>query len=1432
MFKTFPVILDVTKSHLNDMFQVSNNDLNTIKLSLSIKSDLLAFDLTGKTVRLAIKKPDGFVTFQTGGVTDAPGGLCEFILDRQSYLVEGMHEAEVMIYKDEETVVVTQKFFYKVNRAIMNDKLIESTNEFPAINKAIQAGELLLGIDIPAMVTAAETAAEATEGALLATTATNNAKEAADFATGRVDAVINSANQKVAETETARQAANTAASGANTQGTYAKTQGDYAKERGEATNTAISEANLATTNANAAKNSANTAAAHAQTQGDYAKVQGDYAKEQGQAADRARDSATQAAVNVATATATANEKAGFAQAQGDYAKTTADAIKTKWLPAVAKFADIATTYKTPSNGDTVMVTNDGANTGNVYRYEAGSWIFTQKHSDLAITDIKNELVSTNRQTQVINQGVSLLNGTVSSPVDIQVEGRTLIPLQNSNLIGDASYVLADKKTKVIVDNKAVPGVGKFKKNNTLTKKSNFVGKIAGSKVENPNESWRTGTNPASVTSLLKPTDPKLFSGGWYSEFVPDILGGALGGQSNTNINGGIAQHLMSFDLIAEIERNMGRIPGVDTAAKVQWLKDNVNGLTPNWHGFGSGPTGNKASFTRWYSSTNAWESAGAVTHTSGVVTKLSMAISAATTTAMIDTNGFVHFIAYADPSDGVTSAVISTDFIELQIDLKSTAQLDTKPVIIRTANFEGKIANSTVENPHVFKTTSGNSNSTSLMLPDSGSWIHRDGVTLSKTDASYFNSSTPNSGAISQQIFSFDLIAEVERNLGRIPAATVAGKVQWLKDNINRSTFNWYGYGSNQAGNKATITLWSNYSGGVWDAALKSSHSLGTVQKLTQSPGSAYNQFIIQSDGFVHLLANSEASDGVATSMVNTDYVELDIELKPTATLHDPSVPLFEVDATNYAKILVDWNEAEVLSRYSKVTGVQHIQNPYVIAESDNLAPLASEITFPAATMVKTETGSHSFNLTGSHFYGETGKFAISPNQDYIISFKQKTLVGPAAYGSILFYQGNTYISEVNGIVQATLDGEIKFEFKTPVNADSYMIRFGRHSTTRDFSVEVSELMLTLGTVKKSFTTRNPSYLFAQTKLGHIGTARDLLYKVDGKWTVKKSIEKDIVVDGSMDYTQTSVYADYNLVRFATPRLWKDNGVGNLIKPNGESISLQTTYSVFQTMKNAFWMHNTNDLVYMTIPDTETGFGATYTPIVTEWKAYFNGWIAKTVDGTGKPTAWKSIGDGTDAPTQTIAYVSANKAPNYMPYKLSYVLATSLNVDISDQVEGDISINGLTQVELGSGVIVREKVAPFKQGTTAYHLNNLAYDTSKFKNRARKILGIFKNGIDDTGNWSIETIPSGLSPYTNGITRAQNFAVSTFDATAEYKATYLLMDRDRFTVNPFNTKAIYSKNVRSALDETVNKVENNTKDISILIQTMAEMYKRLKAIGG
>ena len=158
MFKTFLVNLNISNPITNYIFQLNSGDLNTVRLDFHIQDGLTNVDLTGKIVRLAIRKPDRTTVFQSGGVTNGPGGKCEAILSRQANLVPGRHEAEIMIFQGEDNVAVTTKFYYEVKKSVITNDDVESSNDYPAILQAINAGEVLKNVDILDVIAAGEKA--------------------------------------------------------------------------------------------------------------------------------------------------------------------------------------------------------------------------------------------------------------------------------------------------------------------------------------------------------------------------------------------------------------------------------------------------------------------------------------------------------------------------------------------------------------------------------------------------------------------------------------------------------------------------------------------------------------------------------------------------------------------------------------------------------------------------------------------------------------------------------------------------------------------------------------------------------------------------------------------------------------------------------------------------------------------------------------------------------------------------------------------------------------------------------------------------------------------------------------------------------------------------------------------------------------------------
>jgi hypothetical protein len=198
--------------------------------------------------------------------------------------------------------------------------------------------------------------------------------------------------------------------------------------------------------------------------------------------------------------------------------------------------------------------------------------------------------------------------------------------------------------------------------------SNFVNKVSGSTTANGNIAKSTGLN-ANNPSLLPPSSgnwQEINGGGTAYSMISTIDGTVYG--NNTNISGSIQQMLFSFDIIRILTDKYGSSiwQGKTVLAdKVAIAKTIVTNIQCNWYGYGSSPTGNKATLAIYNVSSSLWDTGTGSSHTSSSITLATT--SSPTPSARIDSNGFVHFLAYADPSNGTVASTINTDYVELVV---------------------------------------------------------------------------------------------------------------------------------------------------------------------------------------------------------------------------------------------------------------------------------------------------------------------------------------------------------------------------------------------------------------------------------------------------------------------------------------------------------------------------------------------------------------------------------------------------------------------------------------------------------------------------------------------------------------------------------------------------------------------------------------------
>lgn len=516
----------------------------------------------------------------------------------------------------------------------------------------------------------------------------------------------------------------------------------------------------------------------------------------------------------------------------------------------------------------------------------------------------------------------------------------------------------------------------------------------------------------------------------------------------------------------------------------------------------------------------------------------------------------------------------------------------------------------------------------------------------------------------------------------------------------------------------------------------------------------------------------------------------------------DECVALYEIAVDSYNKIGTTWGDAEVARRYPYVDSVQHLVNPFVMADGVNLLPPFSEWVLRSGA-----------ELRGEYKVERVGLGTYTP----ILDITLPVMLGQTYTLSKQSGNASFYIKKVNS--SGTLIGSIlssPVQFTVDASYGGFIYVYAVTDNVVGTLYDITNPMLTLGSIPKSFVPQNKSYLYAETKLGAIGDKKDVLFKQDGQWKRRKEVEKDVVLDGSLGW----VFGGDGLghKHFHTPQ--GDKAVKTVIVSKYNGDILNSVLFTVAIPDNAY-MHSDGNM-YIVATDTDTGFGESFVPTVPDIKRYFNGW--KYSNGT----TWTSVtGNGQTAAAQ----VALNTKPtDYTPYKLSYVLATPVTENVT--VEGDIVANGLTQVEVGSAVIVREKVIP-ALSSTHYQIDRLDLENSKLKHRNKSILGVYKNGIEQP--FVTHQIPNSTAiwqiiPNTSYGAYRLVFPTEYFDAKAEYTVMYITLDKPTLTTNPTDVKSTYAKSLRNAHDDVAVKVSDNTTLLSVHERSILDLYIRLKAL--
>lgn len=595
---------------------------------------------------------------------------------------------------------------------------------------------------------------------------------------------------------------------------------------------------------------------------------------------------------------------------------------------------------------------------------------------------------------------------------------------------------------------------------------------------------------------------------------------------------------------------------------------------------------------------------------------------------------------YVLTNDAVT--LIFSDTTSFKGNTKFKAPLTEKPSVTIYSDYKGKVQGSVVENGAKYNRRA----SAALGTPNelgTGGWFDPpqgayDRAMTLNGNSDYLSTSTEGNSA--QFLHSFDVLQIIERHFCKIPGATLAERVSWARANLERLVINWYGLGVSNDVYKATIRLW-NHSNQAWGTGMPN-NTKNTIEKInmyTTDPR-AY----IDNNGYCHLIAYAEPSNGSKPSTLGVDFVEIFITPKATADFSQPCMPLYEVTQAEYDNAFITWNEAEVLKRYPPVTGAQSVVDPVVTTEGANLLPPFTDEMWqkhPNTTVL--EPYKAELNRTAN------GQYIVL---DYPVVIGQTYSFCAQAEGSTGFYpdlRDEKKIS-VQNLGYYTWGKNLTF---TVTNANVKYFRMA-FTGSEIGKIIFSNPILTLGQ-PKPFVPRNTDSLKLTTPLRSIKDIKDLAYKEGEKYKVSRRI-KVRVLDETRDWLLSSTATATNgKVVYSTIADRDNAGTGQdddniyVLDPKGRVVP-NIDISVANWTATACRIYNAG--IYIFLDNDVTGWASNYTPTTTDIKNFFK----------------------------------AN------PHTLLYTLANPVVEEIT--FEGALSIPGTTQVTLSQGGVAPIVDAP------------------------------------------------------------------------------------------------------------------------------------------
>lgn len=520
-------------------------------------------------------------------------------------------------------------------------------------------------------------------------------------------------------------------------------------------------------------------------------------------------------------------------------------------------------------------------------------------------------------------------------------------------------------------------------------------------------------------------------------------------------------------------------------------------------------------------------------------------------------------------------------------------------------------------------------------------------------------------------------------------------------------------------------------------------------------------------------------------------------------------VRVYEITAAEYTAI-DGMTPEQVAGKYPFVpSGIRGVDNPYAICTSDNLLPpfYDSWVTSSNANITLFSDYEIILHTTGTaQEYVHIPGYRVLPNTTYTFSAEHNAGL-------------NIHAPGVGTIVSNYKGGSVTFNTGSATSINVAFVNGNTSGTAGDYSI--INPMLVMDSEAKPFQPQRKSMLAFQTELHASpkdGSDPDVLFEQGGQYFKLAKWRKSALNVNFSNVSNAMAFASgAKLIKLENPALGGVANTGFVTKYDGKALK-RLVYGTNEDLADWFVSGDAGD-VWISIANTDSGWGDGYTPTADEIKAYFMGWkmYDVNVDPTGGGVYNRNDGVGKwwcpiDRSSSGVQVLPTTRVPTVAPYQLLYRLAKETVEPVVS--EGYLMLSeGDNMIEVGTGIVLRERANVYYTAVqNAYYINNTKMGTSALKNKADDILTIYRDNLDDTASWEING-----NEWAN-IVQAWMPHAERYHQDAAYSVTYIKLDKS--PIQPITgTLAV---NEKAQISDLTAGVAEALQRVSVVEQKKAE----------